>query len=97
VVHESSRLDISALRELIGNYKYQLKFVADTQDDLADIEGALKKIPGVDLEKVMLMPQAVTREALLAKSPMVAEMCKKAGFAFSPRLQVLLWNNKRGM
>ena len=30
------------------------------------------------------MPQAATRDELLAKSPMVAEMCKRTGFAFSP-------------
>ena len=44
----------------------------------------------------MLMPQAATRDELLAKSPLVAEMCKSTGFAFGQRLQVLLWNNERG-
>jgi hypothetical protein len=45
---------------------------------------------------VMLMPQAATRDELLAKSPMVADMCKLVGFAFCQRLQTLLWNNERG-
>jgi len=44
----------------------------------------------------MLMPQAVTRDELLAKSAMVADMCKHTGFAFSQRLQVLLWDNQKG-
>jgi len=95
-LHEDSRLDIAVLCELIDNYQYQLKFVVDSANDLPEIQETLKEIGNVDLEKVMLMPQAATRDELLAKSPIVAEMCKMVGFAFSQRLQVLLWNNKRG-
>jgi 7-carboxy-7-deazaguanine synthase len=94
--HEASRLDEAILRKLIDNYKYQLKFVVDSQNDLAEVQKTIKKIGNVDLSRVMLMPQAATREELLAKSPMVAEMCKNSGFAFSQRLQILLWNNARG-
>jgi len=95
-IHEDSRLDIAILRELIDNYKYQLKFVVDSQDDLSEIQQTIKEIGNVDSEKVMLMPQAATRDELLAKSLMVADMCKRTGFAFCQRLQVLLWNNERG-
>ncbi len=95
--HEALRLDVAVLRKLIDNYKYQLKFVVDSQDDLAEIQQTIEKLGNVDSEKVMLMPQAATRDELLVKSPMVAEMCKRTGFAFCHRLQVLLWNNKRGM
>jgi len=35
--HEDSRLDIAVLRKLIDNYKYQLKFVVSSQDDLPEI------------------------------------------------------------
>jgi len=94
--HEDSRLDIAVLRELIDNYKYQLKFVVDSQDDLPEIQQTIEEIRNVDSGKVTLMPQAATRDELLAKSPMVAEMCKRTGFAFCQRLQILLWNNKRG-
>ncbi|OHB62025.1 MAG: hypothetical protein A2167_07015 [Planctomycetes bacterium RBG_13_46_10] len=94
--HEDSRLDIAVLRELIDNYKYQLKFVVDSAEDLSEIQQTIEKIGNVDVEKVMLMPQAATRDELLAKSPLVAEMCKSTGFAFGQRLQVLLWNNERG-
>ena len=96
LTHENSRLDLAVLRELIDNYTYQLKFVVDSEDDLSEIRQTVEEIGSVDLEKVMLMPQAATREELLAKSPMVAEMCKKSGFTFCQRLQVLLWNNRRG-
>ena len=95
-VHENSRLDTAVLSALIDEYNYQLKFVVDSENDLLEIQQTIDKIENVDLEKVMLMPQAVTRDELFAKSPMVAEMCKRTGFAFSQRLQILLWNNERG-
>jgi 7-carboxy-7-deazaguanine synthase len=95
-VHEDSRLDVAVLRELIDNYKYQLKFVVDSQSDLYEIQQTIEEIGNVDSSKVMLMPQAATRDEFLAKSPMVADMCKQTGFAFCQRLQVLLWNNVRG-
>ena len=95
-VHEDSLLDIAILRQLIENYEYQLKFVVDLPADLQEIQKVVKKLRNVDCKKVMLMPQAVTRDELLAKSPMVADMCKRTGFAFSQRLQILLWNNARG-
>jgi len=90
------RLDTAILRRLIDNYKYQLKFVVDSQDDLPEIQQVIEEIGGADTGKVMLMPQAATRDEFLAKSPMVAEMCKRSGFAFGQRLQILLWNNKKG-
>ena len=94
--HEDSRLDVAVLRELIDNYEYQLKFVVDSETDLPEIQQTIEKIGNVDSEKVMLMPQATTRDELLAKSPMVADLCKKTGFAFCQRLQILLWDGKRG-
>jgi 7-carboxy-7-deazaguanine synthase len=96
-IHEESRLNTAMLRQLVDNYNYQLKFVVDSQNDLAEIQKTIKKIGNVDLSRVMLMPQSATREELLAKSHLVAEMCKSSGFAFCQRLQVLLWNNERGM
>jgi 7-carboxy-7-deazaguanine synthase len=96
-VHESSRLDIDALHKLINNYEYQIKFVVDCPEDLSETQRTLKQIGKVDTRKVMLMPQANTRNELLEKAPMVADMCKLTGFAFCQRLQILLWNNQRGI
>jgi len=94
--HKDSRLDIAVLQELIDNYEYQLKFVVDSHDDLPEIRQTIEKIDNVNLEKVMLMPQAATRDELLTKSLIVAEMCRQTGYAFSQRMQVLLWNNQKG-
>jgi 7-carboxy-7-deazaguanine synthase len=95
-IHEDSRLDTAVLSELIDNYEYQLKFVVDSQDDLIEIQQTIEDIGNVDPEKVMLMPQAENRRQLLAKSPMVVDMCMHTGFKFCQRLQIMLWDNKRG-
>jgi len=92
---EDSKPDTAVLRQLTDSYDYQLKFVVDSETDLPWIQQTVENIGGINREKTMLMPQAATRDEYLAKSPMVASLCKSSGFAFSPRLQVLLWNNKR--
>ncbi len=95
-IHEDSRLDMAVLGELIDNYNYQLKFVVDVESDFSEIEKTIDKLTNVDLEKVMLMPQAATRDELLKKAPVVADLCKRTGFAFSQRLHILLWDNQKG-
>ena len=94
--HESSRLDLAVLGELVDHYDFQLKFVVNDESDLNEIEDTIEHLGNVNPEKVMLMPQASTRSELLQKSPIVAELCKRTGFSFSQRLQVLLWNNQKG-
>jgi 7-carboxy-7-deazaguanine synthase len=83
------------LGELIDNYDYQLKFIVDSQGDLQEIQQTIEEIGNVDPGKVMLMPQAETREELLAKAQMVVDLCKHTGFAFCQRLQTMLWNGRR--
>ena len=95
-IHENSRLDLAVLGELIDHYDYQLKFVIDNEYDLTEIEETLKHLGNVDPEKIMLMPQASTSDELIKKSHIVAELCKRTRYTFSQRLQVQLWNSKRG-
>lgn len=95
-VHAHSRLNVAAVRGSIDNYDYQLKFVVDSAADLAAIQETVDQIGDVDRRKVMLMPQAASRDEMVAKGPMVAELCMRAGFLYSQRLQVMLWNNESG-
>ena len=93
--HEKQRFDLPALQQLTHNYEYQLKFVVEGKEDLKEITRCLEKL-NAKSDKVFLMPQAVTLDEYPARSRMVAELGKQTGFRFSPRLQVVLWNNKRG-
>lgn len=95
-LHEDSRLDLAVLGELVANYNHQLKFVVESVNDLSEIQEVIDRTGNINSERVMLMPQAATREELAARSPTVAEMCKCAGYAFCQRLQILLWNGEKG-
>jgi len=101
----------SPIRQLIRRYPYQLKFVVDSSDDLPEIQQAVEQIGGANIRnefetsedaakmaatRVMLMPQAKTRDELIAKSPMVAQMCKETGYVFCQRLHILLYDGARG-
>ena len=85
-----------SIRQLIRRYPYQLKFVVDSPDDLPEIQQVVEQIGGIPDEKVMLMPQAKKRDELIAKSPMVAQLCKEAGYIFCQRLHILLYDGARG-
>lgn len=94
-VQEPLRFDPDPMSRLIDAYPYQLKFVVDAEADLGEIERTLAALGQIDRARVLLMPQAATRDELLARSPMVAAMCKEAGLTFGQRLHVLLWDNQR--
>ena len=94
--HEKQRFNLQALQELIDNYKYQLKFVVDSPADLNEIAGCIEELKNVNPYKVYLMPQARTRQELLAKSQMLADFCLQTGFSLSQRLQIMLWEGERG-
>lgn len=96
VTHEQERLNIAEMQKLIEAYNYQLKFVVDTPADLDEIAACIGKLENINPYKIMLMPQAATQAEYVGKLSMVAEICKNTGFALSPRLQVMLWNNKKG-
>jgi 7-carboxy-7-deazaguanine synthase len=85
------------LQDLIEAYPYQLKFVVGSPDDWPEVQRCLDQLPALDPERIMLMPRAATREELAERSEMVADLCKRTGFRFCPRLQVDLWGARRGV
>jgi 7-carboxy-7-deazaguanine synthase len=71
------------------------KFVVENQDDLGEILELVGKY-GIPREKVILMPESTSSEALRVKSSWLAEICKSEGFRFSTRLHIILYGNRRG-
>ncbi|MBM4102654.1 MAG: 7-carboxy-7-deazaguanine synthase QueE [Planctomycetes bacterium] len=95
-VHESIRLNVSVVKDLLKHYPCQLKFVVDSRGDLDEIVRFVGQLPKVRPESVFLMPQAAERKAYLDKSQWIADYCLNTGFSFGPRLQVMLWPGQRG-
>jgi 7-carboxy-7-deazaguanine synthase len=94
--HDSNRLDLETIRRLIRAYPYQLKFVVESSEDVQEVQRLLGELGEVAPERAMLMPQATTKEELLATSPAIAEACKQTGLRFGQRLHLLLWDRQRG-
>lgn len=94
--HDEHRLNIDVLRRFMALCEYQLKFVVEGEADLPEIEDLLRQLGTVAPDRVLLMPQGVTREELAAKGPHVAKLCLDRGFRFCPRVHIELWGNKRG-
>ncbi len=70
------------------NEKCVYKFVVCSEGDFNEIEKVIQqyKLPA---DKIFLMPEGVTREEIFNKQQLVLERCKKMGYRFSPRLQIL--------
>lgn len=94
--HKHNYLNIPALQKLVKNYPCQLKFVIEAESDIDEIYSILKDIPPINPEKLMLMPAAASRTQYLKNAPIIAQLCKKHNFRFSPRLQTILFDNQPG-
>lgn len=94
--HELRREAPEVVDRLTREYAYQLKFVIDRPDDVADVEAWLERHPAIDPGNVWLMPQATTAEMLREKEPWIAAAAGERGWRVSPRLHVELFGNVRG-
>ncbi len=93
--HERLRIQPDTLKRLIGAYDYQLKFVIAQPEDVAEVAGLLGALEA-DPGRVILMPEGVEAGVLRERGVWLAEICKREGFRFSPRLHVELYGNRRG-
>jgi 7-carboxy-7-deazaguanine synthase len=99
VRHETTRRNPEVIRQWLGNYDSQLKFVLSTPEQLPEIEELLNEVgvvPGFTRDRVLLMPEGTNAEALREKAPVIAELCIEHGFRYAPRLQIDLFGNTRG-
>ena len=62
--HRRERYQVDVLHRLIAEYNYQLKFVVDRIEELAEIESLLTHFPEVSGERVLLMPQGTAVDPL---------------------------------
>ncbi len=95
VTHQRLRLQPKVLGRLIGSYQHQLKFVVADPKDMDEIRSLLDQL-AADRSKVILMPEGIEPEVLRERGRWLAEICKREGFRFSPRLHLDLYGNTRG-
>lgn len=96
VMHEEARRRPDVLRRLAVEYDCQWKFVVTGPEDLPEIR-EFAAIAGATPDRVLLMPEGVTAEALNDRSRWLVDLCKAEGYRFCPRLHILLYGNRRGV
>ena len=94
--HERLRYQPDVLRKLTSEYAYQLKFVVTEPEDMQEIEKIVHQL-GADPHHVILMPEGISVETLRDRARWLAELCKRHGFRYSPRLHIDIWGNERGV
>lgn len=94
--HEQRRLNLEVIQQYVDGYDYQLKFVADRPSDFNEIREILRRLRNVDPARVLVMAQGTTSKEVREKAPWIVELCKQHGFAYTPRLHIDLFGNRRG-
>lgn len=94
--HERLRLQPDVLRRLTATYEYQFKFVITREEDIDEARAVAAEV-NAPACKVILMPEGTSADKLDERSVWIAEICKRYGFRFTPRLHIHLYGNKRGV
>ena len=95
-LHDRNRTRPDIVRNLIGRYPYQLKFVVGEPEDLADVEDYLDQLGRVDPERVLLMPMATDAAVMRSKAEWIVHYCQAHGFGYCPRMQLEWYGGARG-
>jgi len=94
--HEDRRLQPEIIRQWIGSYPFQLKFVVSEAPQLAEIQQLLLSLDrSIPACKVLLMAEGVTKEALGSRRDWLLDACKEHGYRFCHRLHIDLFGNTR--
>jgi 7-carboxy-7-deazaguanine synthase len=97
LAHDRQRINVDVIRQFIETAPdFQLKFVISSETDIDEIHTLLRQLPKWRPCDVLLMPEGTDAAALDARGAWIAELCKKTGFRFSPRLHIALYGNVRG-
>lgn len=95
-VGEEIRLKSTVLTGLAATAKAWFKFVVRDERDIAEIRALLERT-GIPENRVILMPEGRTVDALDKTAAWLAARCRDLGFRFSDRLHVRLWGDRRGV
>jgi organic radical activating enzyme len=73
-----------------------LKLVIESEHDAEEAEALVAELEW-PRERVLFMPEAASREALLERTPVVLRLARERGVGTSPRLHVERWGGRRGV
>ena len=94
--HDRLRIQPAVLKRLMAAYEYQLKFVVEQEDDLAEIKDLAAQLHA-NPQRVVLMPEGTDADILRERAVWLVEICKQQGYRFTPRLHIDLYGHRRGV
>ena len=88
------RIFREALSVIAGKGNADWKFVVRDERDVEEILRDYSEL--IPKDRVMLMPEGVTKNAQMQRLPLIGDLAMKYGFRVTARLHTLLWDNERG-
>lgn len=86
-------------RRILNKYSYFhnviWKFVIKVESDIMEIQKYYEREFNLSPDKIYLMPEGAIDDEQKEKMQWVIKQCIKYGYNFSPRLQVLVYNDER--
>lgn len=95
-VDQKLRIVPDAIRYFVRSSKSNFKFVIDQASDLEEVLELISDY-NIPKDRVYLMPQGTTADALDPKAAWLVEICKEHQLAFSPRLHIAIYGDKKGV
>lgn len=86
--HLRERSKPAILRRLLADYDYQLKFVVDGEQDVAELRAFLREFPGLESHRILLMPQGRTAGEVAERGQWIEPLCRREGWRYCPRRQL---------
>lgn len=83
---------LKAFRDLENAY---FKFVIVEPSDIDEVCALVGRYD-IPTNRVLLMPEGVTQEAVLSRGRWIAQACAENQFRFTTRTHILLWGDERG-
>ena len=90
----AKRYQPQALNAFMNTGKAVFKFVVTSVQDFEEVH---KLVDAHDLSPVYIMPEGTTAENLQKVTELIVPTVIEKGYNFTPRLQVELWGQKRGV
>ena len=92
---EALRIRPRVLEWFTASGKAWFKFVVSSIGDAAEIRNIIERA-GIPGERVLLMPEGRTPEAVTAHRDLVVNLCLEHGYTFTDRLHLRLFGARRG-
>jgi 7-carboxy-7-deazaguanine synthase len=100
-MHDQNRINIEVFKkyhEFFGQllFDIQWKFVLTSKKDMNEIIELQKQV-GFENKDIFLMPEGRTKKDLERNRSDTVKICKDYSINYSDRLQILIWDTKRGV